>query len=414
MALKYGVILISAIISNLLVYAQLPVFKIELNEYTCDQAEFNIDSVLVEVDKGVDDPLLLACYYHQIAVYYYTKDSYEWSLKFNEKAIDIRSKYSDGLLWKSQTNAALCYYNLNNFKTAFEYLENAYKIYNKKKPNKEFVILKYLAKNSLELGDYESAEQYARKGTIIEGLSEIFQVRALNTLAEVLINTNSIEKNQKGIIYSKKAIEINKPFNSGNYLESCNNLATAYKLLGNFEESIKTYKLGLKKIDPQDHENKAVFLNGISTVLTSQKEYRAAIDKLQKSLDSYKKYHKKNYTYDYAASFENLADNHTALQKFNTALIHYQKALINLTNNFRNDTIFQNPNPKDTSLFIYSNPDIIRVLHLKATAAYKYYQQNKNKKYLNLANQTYQTAFNFHDKLQKEISTENYHTLKTP
>jgi len=85
----------------------------------------------------------------------------------------------------------------------------------------------------------------------------------------------------------------------------------------------------------------------------------------------------------------------------------YQKALINLTNNFRNEDIFQNPNPKDATLFIYSNHDMIRVLHLKATSAYQYFKQNNDIKYLKLANRTYQTAFNFHDQLQKEISTEN-------
>jgi len=153
--------------------------------------------------------------------------------------------------------------------------------------------------------------------------------------------------------------------------------------------------------------NNIAVLNIEKNLKADKAQYYQAINTLNESLNLYKLYYISENNFDYAMPHENLGDAYTVTNQLDSALLHYQKALINLTNNFRDEDSFQNPNPKDTSLFIYSYPHMIRVLHLKGTAAYQYYQQNDNIQYLNLANQCYQTAFDFHDQLQKDISTEN-------
>jgi len=368
---------------------------------------FNVDSILKKLPSyNLTDTIVIACIYHQIAVKYHKDNEYQNAIKFYNKAIKLREKFDDGWLWKSQMNIARCYFYLHNFKETIEFLEKAKEPFgNPKKPKDTFYIFKFIAISYKEIGEIEQALLYIKKAINISTEKEKIW-DALETYSEILIETKDSINLLNAIICldSLKSIyHVNK--DTFNLLRVKNLLGTASDFNKNFGKSLQHYKDALKL--EQEVYEKTILLNNIATTYFNLKQYNNSFSNLKNSLELNKLHFQSKFRYQYAANYENFGDYYGKLKKIDSALINYQKALINLTNNFRNEKIHQNPNPKDTTLFIYSNPDMIRVLHLKATAAYKYYQQNQNIQFLDLSHQTNKTLIDFHYKLQKDISTEN-------
>jgi len=370
---------------------------------------FNLDTVVKAINNyALGDSVLLACAYHQIAIRYYLDENpdYEKAILYNKNAIKLRKLNNDGWLWKSQLNIAFCYYALDNYAEALHYLEKAKDQAGNPKRSKDSIkIFNYLSQNYQEIGEFEKAVQFAKKSIGIN--ADIDRVRgSLINYSEILIFT----KDSLNLISAISCLDSLKSVftveeDSRRKYKIMNILGNAYYFSKQFNKAIEKYEQGFELI--QYLPDKAAMLNNIGVNLIGQRKFDDANQYLRKSLKLKKEYFNSEYNYEYASNYENFGDYFLKLNLTDSALIHYQKALINITNNFRSEDIFQNLSPQDTTLFIYSNPDIIRILHLKAKAAYQYYKQNNKKKYLTLANQTYQTAFNFHDKLQKEISTEN-------
>jgi len=391
-------------------------FPIEVNciynVCDCNRIEsetFDIEQILVTINNGlIEDSVLIACSYHQIAIeYHYKFDDYLNSLKYNKKAEKMRLTINDGLLWRSKLNIGSNYYDLNEYKKAILYLESALRLKGSKSVDDSISVYSLLSECYMEKGDFDQAKSFALKSINIK--ASLFEVNtSLNAFASILINSNDSVNLGEAIKYSEEALRLSRSIQDQENVEvALNNLGRANKSLGKTKDALEYYNQAIDVIDKPDNYYNAILLNNIALVLIDQHKHTYSINILNESLTKYKLFYETYYNYDYAAPYENLADNYIALQQFQPAFFHYQKALINITNNFRTEDIFNNPNPADSSLFIYSNTDMIRVLHLKAIAAYQYYKQNDSLKYLNLANQCYQTAFNFHDQLQKDISTEN-------
>ncbi len=109
--------------------------------------------------------------------------------------------------------------------------------------------------------------------------------------------------------------------------------------------------------------------------------------------------------YAYSATLENLGDLELAKNNHDTSLDNYQKALMNLSDNFRNTDIFNNPTPEKNE-FIYSKIDLIRILDLKATAALSFFEKNNNEQYLQLALDTYKAVDEWINIFYRDITTE--------
>jgi|GEM_PF-721312 len=382
----------------------------ENNICKCKSKEnFNIDTVLQAIKNySTENSSLLACAYHQLAVTYFNNENYDYekAIFYNKNAMKLRELNNDGWLWKSHLNLALCYYSMDNYSRALHYLEKAKdQEGNPKRSVDSIRIFNYLSQSYKEIGEFEKAIQFAKKSVSVN--ANISQVRgSLVTYSEILIAT-------KDSLNIKKAIScldsLENTFSNNEDSVSLytvrNNLGNAYYFSKQFDKAIEKNNQAFELLPYLNY--KAPMLNNIGVNLIEQSKFDESYQNLRKSLKLKKEYFNSEYNYEYAVNYENLGDYYLKLEKKDSGLLHYQKALINLTNNFRNENIYQNPNPKDTTLFIYSNPDMIRVLHLKATAVYQYYHLNKNIKYLNLAKQTYQTLIDFHNKLQQDISTEN-------
>ena len=361
----------------------------------------------------VKDTTLMACCCHQVALkYFYSTKDYVNAIKWNEKAIELRSKYDDGLLWKSYRNLAVSYSILKRHKLASKYLKKAYHTIGNKSPKDSISILKRMAYSYSYLGDTEPAINAAFEATKI-------QAKASEKNAALIFYSNMLllSKDSSNAIKSIKYFEETLKYGLANnnrqaIVNSLNNLGVAYEYSGNLNKELQSYKKALNYLAVNDLESRADIINNIGQVYLKEKKHDLSIEELNKSLIILKAFFNEKYHFKYAIPYQNLGDNYTYLAQYDKALAYFQKALIHLTNNFRAENIFENPSAKDTSLFVYSTPDMIEVLYLKAKASYQYYQQNKNPKYLNLANQTYQTLIDFHNKLQQDISTENSRLLQ--
>jgi len=375
----------------------------------CQSTEnFSIDSVLHYLKYyNNKDTAILACAYHQLAVKHYIYDNLAKAIQNSHKAIKLRTQFDDGWLWKSQLNLANFYNYENQYEESIKYAEMAKdQVGNPKRPKDSLLIFRLLTDGYKEIGENEKAIQYAKKAIYVNAKKE--KIRdALFIYTKVLVSTKD-SSNLKIAIEYLDSLE-NIYYN----LKDTINLPVIKTQLGKAfyfnqqkNKSVKYYIEALK-LFKYDTLNKAILSNNIGSTFTELGKLELAHKYLIQSLNTNKTYYKNDFHYIYATNYENLGDYFAKKNQLDSALTNYQKALNNLTNNFRSNDVFQNPNSKEKDQFIYSNPDMIRVLHLKATAALQFYQQNNKPKYLNLANETYQILINFHNKLQKEISTEN-------
>jgi len=386
--------------------------KIECEDEVCqcktdNSKPFNVDSISgILKTHRIKDATKIACVYYQLAVKYHKAKDYQNAIKYYRESITLRKKNDDGWLWKSQMNLARCHYYSNNYHKAIEFFEKAKnQAGNPKRSKDSLLIFNLLADSYGETGEFDQALQSIKKAITINTQKEKTWT-ALITYSEILIEAKDSINTQIGIVFldSLEKIYLNQD-DPKNLLRVKNILGKAYSYLNNYDKSIQYYNeaLELEKSVP----SKAKLLNNIAITFLKMNDFKQTVNILTQALHLNKIHYKNSFKYEYASNYENFGDYYAKINQLDSALFHYQKALINLTNNFRNEDIFQNPNLKDASLFLYSNPDLIQVLHLKATTVYNFYLQNNNLKYLNLANQTYQTAFDFHDQLQKDISTEN-------
>ena len=393
-------------------YAQSPIefCYTEQGKVQCGtDSEFSVVSVLAMINAAdtikddKDKKLFLACCYYQLGRYYHNKeDDFIKAIYHDKKAIDIREQHDDGLLGKAYRNLGYAYIEAGYYEQGIEAILKAHEHDDRLKIQSS--TYDYLSRAYSELGEYEKAIAAAEKAITLA--SSDTKGDAHNVLSDVLIKTRDSLNLTKAIEQADKAIV---SYNlRANMARAYNTKGNALMWLGRYDEAIAAYKDALELYAKTNLIDYARTLNNIATVFYAKKEYSKAIDTLNRSLKLKRSFHKNvDFHKDFAVNYENLAENYEGLGDFNKAFDNYQQASINLTNNFRTPDITQNPKLND-SLYVFSITQLIRVLHQKAELSFKIYKKDKknNKRYLDLAEKTYNTAFDFHDKLQQQINTQ--------
>lgn len=385
-------------------------FTKESNAFDCisNDDNFDVSLVLDSINNSsITDTTFLACCYHQIAAHYLNIGDDLEAIFYNRKAMNLRLQYNDEMLWKTYLNLGLSYAYLREYKTAVNFLTKASEEKSTFKKSDDYVkIINNLAGSYYELGELDIALDHLKKAITMDSDKE-------NLIISYIYFSNIY--NEKGdsinlnlaITYADSAQALSKATNdTEGFFISLNNKASAYNLMGKHNKAIKFYEQSLSNIDQDNSYKKATVLNNMATVFYDKKNHTDALVKLNESLELYKKALDNKFDYLYSGPYENIGDNYLSRGAYSKALENYQKAIINLTDNFKDTDIFDNPKLSD-DLYVYSNIDLINVLHLKATAAFKFYRQNKKELFLDLAAQSYSILFDFHDQLQKDISTEN-------
>jgi len=396
------------------------IILIPLNAYTQSATSYKCDCKKIEYLKTVtssdtiQDERYLACCHHCLGIEYYYDNEYLKAINHFEKAIDIRLKNNYDGLAKSYRNSGYCHKELGLYNKTISLINEAIQRSDKEKNRLANYV--HLGSCYTSIGEFEKAENSL--STAFQ-LAESYENRAkVNNTSCILYTINesfkAIEYGEKAtLLYEKaytggtKSVDSTRIFRDR--ATAYNNLGNAYRKVGKNEKAIKSYNFSIQSY--QEINNvflEAQTLNNVAAALYGQKKYKEAIKVSNESLQLKKKYYSNDlFNYTYAANHENLAENYEALDSIDKALYHYQYALINLTNNnFEEEDIQQSPNPSDSNLYVYNKIDLIRVLHLKASAAFKKYQKESDKTYLNLAEKTYNTAFQFHNQLPQQITTQ--------
>jgi len=290
--------------------------------------------------------------YQQIGKIYENKQQFDKATDNVKKAIDIHTKIKDkkGLDSRYRLLGKL-YRKIGDYEQAIQNLLIAKQLY-----------IHYRGKNNKKTGDAWNELGIAYTN------SKDFQ-EAINAL-------------QKAIIIAEKNENIRQ------LIKAYINLGNVYEAMGEYQEAEKKYHkvLGLCSQNSKTFIQYCIMTqNNLGFIYMQLGQLQEAETLFTQTLEA-----KRNlqdnapYHHSYSATLENLGDLELAKSNHDIALDNYQKALINLSDNFRNTDISNNPTPEKNE-FIYSKKYLIQVLDLKAKAALSFFEKNKNEQYLQLA-----------------------------
>ncbi len=259
-----------------------------------------------------------------------------------------------------------------------------------------------------KLGDYKQAIENLEISKQIHldifGAKHVYTGEVYNDLGTAYTDNRDFKKAETAL---QAAIQIFKEKGkTRNLIKAYNNLGYSYGKQQLYGKAANIYKeAGLLCIN-NDSEDCIKATNNLGVALMKIKAYKEAEIYFNEALD--KKHNQQNnltFHYSYAATLENLADLKLQQGNHKDALQYYQKALLNLTDNFRSKNIRENPTISHNT-FIYSKIDLIRALDLKAKAALKAHKKTKDKKYLDIAFQTYQTLDEWISIFYRDLTTD--------
>jgi len=131
-------------------------FEYKNGKTTCKCNDTPAQNILDTLDNIKENERFLACCYHCMGIYYYyeVQDDLE-AIKYYKKALVIREKYQDDLLWKSYRNITQPYYGVGYYEKAIEAIYRGGEISDSLRENS--LSYQYLGNCYVELGEFEKA-----------------------------------------------------------------------------------------------------------------------------------------------------------------------------------------------------------------------------------------------------------------
>jgi len=306
---------------------------------------------------------------HKKAISLQQDGKFEAAFKIYEKNLTLqKSNTINEREFKARTrrNAGVCLFQINEFQQSEQYFNKAIAEYvSIIKEEKETSTQNYKRLGSCfyhrslinkHRGEFEKAVYDAQEAIFWFRKAEhqMHEIRAMNILAATYNRYQKFNLAKETCFQALKKSHNVKHFNQKTLATIYHTLALAY------QEGVKDYneaaKYYLKSLElTKDSVDLAKTLNNLALVHLKDKDFPKAKDYLNQTIQ-FKKQIQNHAPYDfsYAPTYENFGDLEIAKQNPKEALNYYQKSIINLTNNFRDTDIFQNPQP-DESLYVYSN-----------------------------------------------------------
>lgn len=374
----------------------------------------NLDSITNIIEKQysyfIKDTAYVACCYHMLGVYYYNSNLDQSAFENNDKAIALYNKakilrklFEDGMLWKSYNNIGLSQLSNHQYKESIESFKKAYSLKGSKNNIDNIYICRNLGHSLSKLGEFDKAIEFVSKAVNIEIEDSVEIARTYLYFTDILIQT----KNTENLIQSLQTAEVAIRYYGENLEKvlALNYRGIANLWLENYKEAEKIFNQVLS-IETGDLELEAFVLNNLSIIKNKQTKFQEAIKNLNSSIEILRSLYDKTKDFRYTGYYENLAESYVGLGKLKEALSNYQLAIINSTNNFDLKDILKSPKISD-KLYVYDNINFIQYLDAKGKTAYQLYKKENNLKYLDLAKETYETAFEFHGRLYDQITTRS-------
>ncbi len=355
---------------------------------------------------------------HKEAVGFYLDQQYEAAFEMFDKNLKLqKSDTTKGAEFWARTyrNAGMCLLEINEFQKSEEYLNKAIDEYlsiikkevSPENHNRLGVCFQNRSLAIMYKGEFEKAIYDAQEAItwFRKANKKVNEIRTLSNLANIYLDTRDFDLAKEKCFEALKKSQKVEDFDNELLAKIYHTLALVYQNEGkDYEESAKYYVKAIRLTT--DSLNLAKTLNNLGNVYLENKQFTKSQNyfnntiKLKQQIQNHTLYH-----FSYAITYGNFGDLEIAKQNPEVALKYYQKAIINLTNNFRDTDIFQNPQLGESS-YIYSHIILVRVLDLKAQAALQVYKKNGEDRYLQLARQTFDYAFTVQNQLQQQLFSE--------
>ncbi|MCR8557790.1 CHAT domain-containing protein [Mucilaginibacter sp. BJC16-A38] len=329
----------------------------------------------------------------------------------------------------NRSNEAIPY-----FKKAFRLKENTPGI-----PDSAlFKPLVYCGNSFYQQDHLDSAENLYNKALIIaEKYPQVSEVERLyNTLGVIAYSTGNYNKS---VTYYQKALNTllaNKRVDNALLVAYKSNLASAYRKLKRYDESLKLYKetlpynfetdklyhnigavylaMGLnadaiswlKKVKYQDQKK----LNDLGKASLAQKDYSNALGYLRQAIGLNARLNQSHQNSDHGITLKYMGDVYVRQSQPAKAMGYYQLALTNLLPGFKPVDMYTNPSNFNTA---FNGIEILETLLAKANAFEQLYNKNNNIKDLEAALQAYLAFYRLADHIQRFYETDESRMLIT-
>lgn len=240
------------------------------------------------------------------------------------------------------------YYSLNNYGESDKFYKKAevIQVYHHLTP---LLISTYsgLTTTSRKRGDYEATIDYLYKLIFLFETRKLPQSKTYAALLKIGNAHVSLKDFETAIaiyeeLYPKLINESNPWLLSLLY----NEYAIMYIKMKRYEQAIAFYEKRIKLNKKYKYSLTATY-SGIGFTLIKQKKYRNALKYINLAIKTYGKLEKKNNRN--ARSYSNLGASYTGLQKYDSALYHLQRSLINFLPTFNDSSIYVNPSLEYTN-----------------------------------------------------------------
>jgi len=311
--------------------------------------------------------------YHNIGAVFFEMGIHDKGLKYYKKALQIyRSNFGEihPYLSNTYTNIGVIYDSEGSFHKAMEYFQKALnieiRIYGEKHENVSMTYSKIgMLYNAL--GDDEKALKLYEK--------------ALNIFTEVVGEKHS------------------------DVAEIYDNIAKVYENKGDFIKAEEYYQKSLSTrtdINGQYHPSIAKSYDLLGKLCEVMEKYTKAIEYYNKSLNIRTKYFGKKHP-DLARSYANIGDLYNSIENYQESLYNFQKSIIANLPNFKNTSIYSNPN----RLNAYSKPYLLRTLHGKAKTFYSNSIESNTNSEMEASIKSYDLLFKLIHEMRSDYEHEN-------
>ena len=385
--------------------------KVKLNPKAVD----SITNIIYNTNPTESNNVICyACAAHCIGVYWFRKRNMAKAIDYYKKAIQLREQFDDGLLWKSYLNLGIAYYEMNLTNESIRSLRVSDSL-NPNMPLKyQLNLRRYLGLNLEKLGDFKNAklefEEALSYRKLITNTSDLYRIGIVCfDYTNLLVHTENSDYMEEVRYWANKCInyfDTTSIKKHKEYISKFNNSkAIAYRYSKNYYKSLNKYQEAYSL--SEDEKFKLKVKTNIGALLTEKKEYINAVDTLKSALIAKKSAYQQDSTnFNYIVNYLNIGECYEGLDDYENALTNYHYAIINSSRSFKDNDVFKNPSI-NKDFIAYKNIDFMEYLDAKGRVALQLYHDKKERKYLDLASETYNRAYKFHSFLYEDITDRN-------
>ncbi len=391
-----------------------------------NETEAKIETLLLKHPKRnfIQDSIL-ADIFHELGKEYFYYNRYTKSIEITQKSLDIKYQLHPPHhlnITKSLFNIGSYYENLGRYNEALKYILKTQDIRDKHHTDKPF----YIAIVYLALADiYFSQSDYKLAIHNYELARQIFKKIGDERLMISSTNGKALSLNYYG--KSEEAIQLLEQTLQNITTENISikpvvltNLADIWSTIDK-KKSLELYKKATKEYEKyNDFYSDVNYTNYHNLAYTEieLQQYKKAKKNLDIAFDICTKVYETNYNFEYSNLYDKYGDLYYFQGDYPKALKNYQLTIINNTVNFRDTSIFRNPN-FEQEIIIGEKTDLLIYLPSKARAFKAWYKDTKNPKHLEAALDIYllvdklidQIRFEHHEEGSKLFWREKVHPI---